>query len=630
MRKLTSILLFIILFLSVVPFVSAQAGGMEGIGEFFYNTFGFVGNFDLGKIGVEDTQTFWAKFIIFALVASVLGYVSHRMFEGSPRVAMTVAVLVAAISTLAIPGRIIAKIFATYSLVFIVFAYAIPLALLVFIKFSLDRGFNLGPRTSHVLGMIIAFFMLYIIREITDEVVASGGNAASLFGIVSSLLSAYILYSIIMIIVHSVRGGDAFAGASPLGRIGDWFRNAWRGRDDASGGDGEPDIPILPPQFEGGGGLRGGLGGGEIPPIPPQPGAPGGGPAEEDVVEEQREEAQVERTVLQAEQIARHEEQLANAEATLTADVARMEKAGELTATDERTVLYRAEKILKVVSQIESQLATWRRALYAHYQSGNAAAYQNDVRQVQALTQREHVLLEQLAQLLRRLYGDATQEGRASQEEIRRMLVVTQREAETGHNEAAIQRLLSSANQHVEHLFKKEKAAGQKKAARMTRKVVSGTARGVAEARKEQKEEKEAESMISHNVRLLRTQTAEVADLQRNVRAAHGLLQNLERMKAEDRRKALGSIGTFLNKIGAGLKQKALTAKQIRDLTGELGEITEKQRRGTIEEEHAIRRIKSVLGKEKAALQKSRKRARKRRKQTKARREKARGRRGRR
>jgi len=218
MSKKKVFLLLIILVVMTSLFsntVFGQQGGLGGIADTFYNLFGFISDLvTVEKLVDNNTAAlFWAKFLIWLLLFSVIYFGAGFVFRERNKVQIVVAFAIALMGTVAIPNTVIIGIFSTYSLAAGVIVWFVPVAAGLFVAHKIEN--RMLKAVFYLLLLIILF---NIDGSLTKAKAISGG--------------AYEYFKLLMAVVFIaffVNLGAAFgvSGQEAAGWLGGRARGAW-------------------------------------------------------------------------------------------------------------------------------------------------------------------------------------------------------------------------------------------------------------------------------------------------------------------------------------------------------------------------------------------------------------------
>src|SRR3989338_3114247 len=118
-KKVFLLLISLVVMMSLFSnIVFGQQGGLGSIADTFYSLFGFISDLVTVEKLVDNNAAalFWAKFLIWLLLFSVLYFGAGFVFRERNKVQIAVAFVIALIGAVTIPNIVIIGIFSTYSL----------------------------------------------------------------------------------------------------------------------------------------------------------------------------------------------------------------------------------------------------------------------------------------------------------------------------------------------------------------------------------------------------------------------------------------------------------------------------------------------------------------------------------
>ncbi|MBD3354992.1 hypothetical protein GF361_03325 [Candidatus Woesearchaeota archaeon] len=209
MKKKLLTLPIISIFLSSI--VYAQEGN---IGEAFYRVLGWIAFIDLSNVGGENAATFWAKFLLWIVLFTLL-YYSTRTFlfkeSGQNKYAAMISVAISILTILVIPADFIRQLVQTYASIFIVVLLGLPvLGIYLFTRKLKGAIGEEHPRIYHVVDAILFYLILISLKAMDTSIKAKWDifSYTPWTGIAFAVCEILMIYHIIAIF---------FVGKSPLG-----------------------------------------------------------------------------------------------------------------------------------------------------------------------------------------------------------------------------------------------------------------------------------------------------------------------------------------------------------------------------------------------------------------------------
>lgn len=198
---------------SLIPVVSAQTftGDIGNIGDALMRLFGPI----FGANLLESSNfAFWAKFLIWILLFALFFWVFSMVFRERKNIAVTVALIIAAISVLGLPESWLRGIVESYSFFSAFILYVAPI---VGVLYLMHRFFGEDNRFNHIMKAVLFFLLAALLTHFTAAMQNAGGIQSFNFatGIASLAVSVCILAGLYQIIRAIFAGPAGAAGAIP-------------------------------------------------------------------------------------------------------------------------------------------------------------------------------------------------------------------------------------------------------------------------------------------------------------------------------------------------------------------------------------------------------------------------------
>ncbi len=211
-RMIVFVFLLTVLLSAFVPSALAEEGDMSDMMyKSLHMAFGWVEDIEVALIGEESEEgkraTFWAKLLIWILIASCLYYAGLAM-NLTPGMAGSVSCIIAVISVLGIPGSWIRNIIVEYGLIGALLITAAPLVGLMIFRSRLKSQY--GNHTwLHVLMVFIDVLVLLMTLRAIDGFKELDGAAR----VVNWLTQFALLFTVMIVWVLVLDVRDALASA---------------------------------------------------------------------------------------------------------------------------------------------------------------------------------------------------------------------------------------------------------------------------------------------------------------------------------------------------------------------------------------------------------------------------------
>lgn len=203
--------------LSLLPTAAAQpfAGDIGNVGDAMMRLFGPIFGTNLLESG---NFAFWAKFLIWILLFAVFYWVFRLIFKENKNIAITVAGIVAAISSLGMPESMLRGIIESYTLFATFILYVAPIAGTLFLMnkvFPVVDDPNVN-RFNHIIKAVLFFLLAALLTHFTEALRNSGIQSFNFTqGIAAFAISVCILAGIYQIIRAIFAGPAGPAPAWP-------------------------------------------------------------------------------------------------------------------------------------------------------------------------------------------------------------------------------------------------------------------------------------------------------------------------------------------------------------------------------------------------------------------------------
>ena len=249
-RKKVFLLLISLIMMSLFSNIAfGQQQGLGGVADTIHNLFGFITDvITLDKL-VDNNQPaalFWAKFLIWLLLFSVIYFGATFVFTGRNRIATVVALVIAIMGAVTIPNTVIIGIFQTYSLAAGFLVWFVPVAAGLYVAHKIEN--RMLKAVFYLLLMII---LINIDSSLSTAVSKAGGTISIGAYEYFKLLFAVVFIAFIWNLVAAFGVGrqEAAGWLGGIGErigssVGDWFRGGRRDR-------GEPYREPYPGPYEG-------------------------------------------------------------------------------------------------------------------------------------------------------------------------------------------------------------------------------------------------------------------------------------------------------------------------------------------------------------------------------------------
>ena len=217
-KKVFLLISFVVMISLFASSVSAQEeGGLAGVAETIEKLFGFLPNvITLEKlIGQEAAAMFWAKFLLWLLLFSVVYFGAGFVFKDNKNVATVVAIVIALMGALMIPYTMLVSIFQTYGLLAGIIIWVVPVAAGMYIAHQVTVPF---------VKALIYGAAAWILWSINATVVEKMGYFNTSFPYFS-ILFAVVVIMFIWNVIGIFGGGQGQASAH--GWAGGLGRGAW-------------------------------------------------------------------------------------------------------------------------------------------------------------------------------------------------------------------------------------------------------------------------------------------------------------------------------------------------------------------------------------------------------------------
>ena len=214
-NKRLMVVLFFFLFLVPLFSVTATAEELKPIGETLYETlnsvFGFLDKVQVGLIGEAGEEgeraTFWARFLIWILVFTLVYYVLRMWLPGS--IAGAIGFVLAIISVVGIPHALLKDIFINYSIIATIILFIGPIFGLLLFRYKMKAQY--GDRTlSHLAFVLIDVLVIILMSKFLTTLRYDFKNAMwqsiTQWGILFLAIVVVILIFDILDLVRSSKG----------------------------------------------------------------------------------------------------------------------------------------------------------------------------------------------------------------------------------------------------------------------------------------------------------------------------------------------------------------------------------------------------------------------------------------
>ena len=234
-KKVFLLISFVVMISLFASSVSAQEeGGLAGVAETIEKLFGFLPNvITLEKlIGQEAAAMFWAKFLLWLLLFSVVYFGAGFVFKDNKNVATVVAIVIALMSALLIPNVFVINIFQSYGLVAAFLIWFVPVI----------AGFYLVSKLKEnkLMKAVIYLGMLFVLISMDTAITSSDlgkdlaeGEWYPFF----KLLLAVVIIAFLWNLLTAWMGGGQGTG---------WSWPSWPGTGPGGPGPGGPGGPRSP------------------------------------------------------------------------------------------------------------------------------------------------------------------------------------------------------------------------------------------------------------------------------------------------------------------------------------------------------------------------------------------------
>ncbi|MDO8641992.1 MAG: hypothetical protein Q7R76_00160 [Candidatus Woesearchaeota archaeon] len=208
--------LFSFLF-SFLPTVSAApfAGDIGNVGDtvmqLFYPIFGV-------NMLESANFAFWAKFLIWILLFALFYAVFRMLFKENKNIAVTLGVIVAAISTLGMPESMLRGIIESYTFFATFILYIAPIAGTLFL---MHKFFGEDNRFNHIIKAVLFFLLAALLTHFTSAMQTAGipsfNITQGIAGFATSVCIIAGLYHIFKAIFAGPAGAAPTAPTWPFG-----------------------------------------------------------------------------------------------------------------------------------------------------------------------------------------------------------------------------------------------------------------------------------------------------------------------------------------------------------------------------------------------------------------------------
>lgn len=212
--------LFLSFFLSVLflALFSSPAAAVEGgITDSIYTTlnsvFGFMDDVQVSLIGASgdagEKATFWARFLIWILVFTIMYYVLRMFLPGN--IAGTIGFVLAIISVVGIPGTLLRDIIINYSIIASLVLLGAPIVGLLLFRFKMKSQHG-GHVLTHVgfvlLDVLLIIFITKFLTTLRLDFSTAGTTweSVSQWAMLSVVIMVVILVFDILDLIRSTKG----------------------------------------------------------------------------------------------------------------------------------------------------------------------------------------------------------------------------------------------------------------------------------------------------------------------------------------------------------------------------------------------------------------------------------------
>ncbi len=195
------------IFFSLLPSAQAAIGDIGNVGDaiikLFYPIFG-------ANLLESSNFVFWAKLLIWILLFAVFFWVFRMVFKEHKNIAITVAGVVSAISSLGLPESMLRGVIESYTLVSTFILYIAPIGGLLWLMYTV---FGADTRVNHAIKAVLFFLLAALLVHFSFAMQAMAGIPS--FNFTQGIASLATSVCILMGIYHIIRA--IFAG--PAGAV---------------------------------------------------------------------------------------------------------------------------------------------------------------------------------------------------------------------------------------------------------------------------------------------------------------------------------------------------------------------------------------------------------------------------
>lgn len=175
--------LYSVLFAILLPTVQAAniyAQKIKSFGKTFHEIFGPLLAPDIitNIAGGNQPYLFWAKFLLWVLLFAIFFFLTQKyLFEDKKNIAVTISAVIALISVIAIPTKLLTMIFEMYGFAGALIMYGGPLVAIGF--FAAAINFPNNRRAEYFIKAILFFIIAALVTAFNNAMLPLAGAAAA-------------------------------------------------------------------------------------------------------------------------------------------------------------------------------------------------------------------------------------------------------------------------------------------------------------------------------------------------------------------------------------------------------------------------------------------------------------------